>query len=106
RWERTASPWPLGALGALLALALWTKLTTPLALVGAVAVYQALGGRWRLGLRQAAIIAGVGVPLFLGTWWLVAAVVGLPFGMPFQWTAWELFDASKYTRSWLNDGAR
>ncbi|HEY7067665.1 MAG TPA: glycosyltransferase family 39 protein [Chloroflexota bacterium] len=95
RWERTASPWRLGALGALLALALWTKLTTPLGLVGVVAVYHALAGRWRLGLRQAAIIAGVGVPLFLGTWGIVAAAAHLPFEMPFQWTAWELFDASR-----------
>jgi hypothetical protein len=106
RWQETTARWRLAALGALLALALWTKLTTPLALVAVLMLYQALAGRWRLGLRQAAVIAGVGVPLFLATWWLVAHVVGLPFEMPFQWTAWELFDASKYTRSWLGDAAR
>src|SRR4051794_16376349 len=96
----------LAVLGALLALAFWTKLTTPLALVGAVVLYQALAGRWRLGLRQAGVILGIALPLFLATWWLVATLVGLPFEMPFQWTAWELFDASKYTRSWLGDAAR
>jgi 4-amino-4-deoxy-L-arabinose transferase-like glycosyltransferase len=103
RWE-TAADWRrLSALGALLGLALWTKTTTPLALVGVVALYQALAGRARLGLRQAAVIVLVGVPLFLGSWWLAAKALGLPFEMPFQWTAWELFDASSYTRSWLGD---
>ena len=106
RWQQTTTLWRLAALGVLFALALWTKLTTPLALVGALVVYQALAGRWRLGLRQAAVIVGVGVPLFLATWWLVALAVGLPFEMPFQWTAWELFDASRYTRSWLGDAGR
>src|SRR5205807_6569345 len=90
----------------LLAIALWAKATTPLALIGVVVVYQALAGRLPLGLRQAAIIILVGFPLFLGSWWLVAAALGLPFEMPFQWTAWELFDASKYTRSWLGDLVR
>jgi 4-amino-4-deoxy-L-arabinose transferase-like glycosyltransferase len=106
RWQQTTTLWRLAALGALLTLGLWTKMTTPLALVGAVIVYQALAGRWLLGLRQVAVIVGVGVPLFLATWWLVAAIVGLPFEMPFQWLAWELFDASKYTRSWLGDPVR
>jgi 4-amino-4-deoxy-L-arabinose transferase-like glycosyltransferase len=106
RWQQTTVPWRLAVLGALLALALWAKMTTPLALVGALVVYQALAGRWRLGLRQAAVIVGVGVPLFLTTWWLLARVGGLPFEMPFQWTAWELFDASKYTRGWLGDPGR
>src|SRR5205807_616785 len=35
-----------------------------------------------------------------------ALPIYLPFEMPFQWTAWELFDASKYTRSWLGDLVR
>src|SRR5262249_23580188 len=38
RWERSASLGQLAALGALFALALWTKTTSPLALVGAVIV--------------------------------------------------------------------
>jgi len=106
RWETTTDPRRLAALGVLLAIALWAKATTPLALIGVVLVYQALAGRLPLGLRQAAIIILVGFPLFLGSWWLVAAALHLPFEMPFQWTAWELLDASKYTRSWLGDLSR
>jgi 4-amino-4-deoxy-L-arabinose transferase-like glycosyltransferase len=106
RWQDRADLGRLAVLGALLAAAFWTKSTTPLALVGVVVVYQVLAGRWRLALRQAAVILGVGLPLFVTTWWLVAGATGMPFEMPFQWTAWELFDASKYTRSWLGDWQR
>jgi 4-amino-4-deoxy-L-arabinose transferase-like glycosyltransferase len=106
RWQDTAKPWRLAVLGALLALALWTKTTTPLALPVAVVVHQALAGRWRLGLRQAGVVLAVALPLFLGTWGLVAWATGMPFAMPFEWTAWELFDASRHTRGWLGDLAR
>ena len=106
RWQSTRNLRQLAVLGVLLTLALWTKTTTPLALVLVVLVYQTLNRQPLLGLRQAAVIFAVGLPLYLGSWGLVAAATGMPFEMHFQWTAWQLFDASQYTRSWLGDAAR
>jgi 4-amino-4-deoxy-L-arabinose transferase-like glycosyltransferase len=106
RWERAATPTRLAALGGLLAVGLWCKTSTPLLLPIAVVGYQALARRPARGLRHAAAVVAVGVPLFLATWGLVAALTGMPFTMPFEWNVWQFNDASRYTRSWLGDVRR
>ncbi len=68
----------------LFAVLLWAKMTNPLALIGAVAAWQVLRGRFARALEHALGIGLGGVALFLATWAVVARVLGLPFEMPFQ----------------------
>src|SRR5262249_61019683 len=86
RCERSASLGQLAALGALFALALWTKTTSPLALVGAVIVYQILAGRPRAAIEHVAVILGGGPPLCPGSWGPVAPMTRLPCEMRCQRT--------------------
>jgi hypothetical protein len=93
----------VGLAAVCLALSLWAKMTTSLALVAAAALYRAVATRpwrpWR-ALVEAPLIAGAGAALFLATWSAACAATGMPFAMPFRILAVELGDAAHSTHGW------
>lgn len=70
-------------LGAALALALWGKLTTPLAIPLAVGLAFSLRGKPVQGFALALRVSGVAFALFGFAWWVYSATQGLPI--------WALF---------------
>jgi hypothetical protein len=92
--------WNLLLLTVVFAVALWSKMTTPLGLMFAIVGYRAIEHRPLLGLREAAIIGLGGVAIFLGTYMLTALTLRMPWDLPFA-TLWQEFtDASESTRQW------
>lgn len=87
---------------------LWAKMTSILALVGVATAYRIVGRPWRPWrlLIEIPVIAGGGLGLFLGTWWLVASRMGMPFDFPFQILLLELDEAAGSTGSWLDNPAQ
>ncbi|MFN8533775.1 MAG: glycosyltransferase family 39 protein [Dehalococcoidia bacterium] len=89
--------WPSRLLIAVVfAVALSAKMTTPFFFLGAVVVYRTLQGRLDRGIAEAITIGGVGVAIFLPSWWLVCALTGMPFEMPFEVLSREFEDAAGY----------
>jgi hypothetical protein len=93
----------LGLASFCLALSLWSKMTTALALVAAGALYRLIATRpwrpWRL-LVETPVIALAGAGLFLATWWLVSARLHLPFWYPFRIMQLEFQEAAGSSRAW------
>ncbi|MBI3965463.1 MAG: glycosyltransferase family 39 protein [Chloroflexi bacterium] len=85
----------------LFALALWAKVTTPLSLVGLVAVDGVPRGRLAQHLYLAVIVGAGGGAAFGVTWLIATSLLGWPWAMPFEVTWLELTDASGTARSWL-----
>lgn len=88
--------WGPLVVGVAFAGALWAKMTTPFFFLGAVVVYRTLQGRLDRGVAEALTIGGVGVALFLPSWWFVCFLTGMPFEMPFEVLAREFEDAAGY----------
>jgi hypothetical protein len=79
--------WHVPLMAVLLALAFWTKLTTPLALIplAALALRPASPSWRRWALETTAAVVG-GFLLFVTTWWLLAHVIAVSFRQPFTFT--------------------
>ncbi|MCX5985716.1 MAG: hypothetical protein NTX54_04265 [Chloroflexi bacterium] len=90
------------------AFSLWAKMTSILALIGVATAYRIVGRPWRPWrlLIELPVIAGGGLSLFLGTWWLVASRMGMPFEFPFEILLLELDEAAGSTGSWLDNPAQ
>ena len=90
------------------ALSFWAKMTSILALIGVATAYRIIGRPWRPWrlLIELPVIAGGGIGLFLGTWWLIASRMGMPFEFPFQILRLELDEAAGSTGSWLDNPAQ
>jgi 4-amino-4-deoxy-L-arabinose transferase-like glycosyltransferase len=93
-------PSTIWLLGGLFALSLWTKMTTPLGLLGCLVVARLLAGRFQQALRELLVIGLGGSALFLVTWGLASLLFRMPFDMPFAVTWIQLLDASS-SRAWL-----
>jgi hypothetical protein len=81
--DGVSTPRDLG-LGALFAGLFWIKLTTPLALLLALAIFVAAREGVGVALRRAGVVGVVGGAGFLGTWIAYAGAQGLPAIAPFQ----------------------
>jgi len=101
RWAERASVHSALAVVVTIALMLWTKVTTPLILIILAGGYLVFNGQRRAVFGFGALTP-VGAGLFLGTWWLYARAVGLPFEYPFVFThaakAGALFGSSFFER--------
>jgi 4-amino-4-deoxy-L-arabinose transferase-like glycosyltransferase len=101
---RRPGPWRPGtivALGLLFAVALWAKLTTPLALAAALAftrLFQPTG--WR-GAAQALAVAGLGAAVFAVSWLGISAAAGLPIDYTLQVVRNEAIESSASSRERL-----
>jgi 4-amino-4-deoxy-L-arabinose transferase-like glycosyltransferase len=93
---RDAGWWARLVLAVAFAAALWAKMTTPFFFLGAVVVYRTLQGRLDRGIAEALTIGGVGLAIFLPSWWLVCFLTGMPFEMPFEVLGREFEDAAGY----------
>jgi hypothetical protein len=92
--------WDLLMLTLLFALALWSKMTTPLGLLFAMIGHRAIERRPLLGIREAAVIGLGGATIFLATYTVAALALRMPWDLPFT-TLWQEFtDASESTRQW------
>jgi hypothetical protein len=99
----------LGLVAVCLAVSLWAKMTTALALVVAGALYRLVATRpWRpwLALVDLPVVALAGGALFLGTWWLFATLKGMPFWLPFRVLEIEFADAARSTGGWRENPRR
>ena len=87
------------------ALCLWAKMTTVLAVVAAATGYRLVGRPWRPWrlLIEVPIVVGGGAALFLGTWWWFADHLGMPFGFPFRVLWLEFEEAAGSTSSWKDN---
>jgi hypothetical protein len=87
------------------ALCLWAKMTTVLAVVAAATGYRLVGQPWRPWrlLIELPLVVGGGTILFLGTWWWLADHVGMPFGFPFRVLWLEFEEAVGSTTNWKDD---
>lgn len=74
---------------ALMALALWCRLTTPTVLVPVLVFYAWLRGGARAA-GQLAIALAAGVAVFLLTWWGYCRATGVDFSGPFEYLAASL----------------
>jgi len=86
-----------------LALSLWAKMTTAIAVVAAAALVRLLANRpWRplRVLVDVPVVVIGGVGLFLATWWAACAALGMPFWLPFRILDLELRDAAGSSGSW------
>jgi len=72
------------ALGALVAVLLWIKLTTPPVLLLALGIFRAAREGIAAALRRTGVVAVVGVAGFLVTWIAYTDAQGLPASAPFQ----------------------
>ncbi|MCC6178617.1 MAG: hypothetical protein IT305_25205 [Chloroflexi bacterium] len=91
----------IGILTVLFALALWSKLTTPLALGAAFAftrLFQRTG--WR-GMLQALVVVAMGSALFVVTWIGVSALTGMPIDYTLDVVRNEALESSQATRDRL-----
>lgn len=79
--------WHVPVMAVLLALAFWTKLTTPLALIPLAALaMRPASPTWRRWALDTVIAVVGGFLLFVTTWWLLAHVVAVAFMQPFTFT--------------------
>ena len=87
------------------ALCLWAKMTTVLAVVVAATGYRLVGRPWRPWrlLIELPIVVGGGIALFLGTWWWLADQFGMPFGFPFRVLWLEFEEAAGSTSAWKDN---
>jgi len=76
--------WPGVWVAALLALALWCRLTTPTVLLPVFLLFAWLRGGPRVAGRLAVAFAA-GVALFLVTWWGYCHATGVDFSGPFEY---------------------
>ncbi|MCK4325137.1 glycosyltransferase family 39 protein, partial [bacterium] len=76
--------WPSVALGAILTLLFWVKLTTPLFLPAAIFIFYSLNGRIKHGLFLSLFIFTVGIGLFILTWGI--------FCKTFNWSFTRMFE--------------
>jgi hypothetical protein len=98
--------WLLTVLATLaVALCLWAKMTTVLAVVAAATGYRLVGRPWRPWrlLIELPIVVGGGAALFLGTWWWLADHLAMPFGFPFRVLWLEFEEAAGSTSSWKDN---
>ncbi|MCC7104563.1 MAG: glycosyltransferase family 39 protein [Chloroflexi bacterium] len=98
--DRPGWRWP-AAMGLLFALALWAKTTTPIGLLACLVLYQLLDRRFRSAALTLTVSGVGGTLLFLGSWWLVAHLLSMPFTMPFEVVWLELIDAAGSSRGWM-----
>ncbi|MFN0071289.1 MAG: glycosyltransferase family 39 protein [Chloroflexota bacterium] len=92
--------WDIPVLTLVFALALWSKMTTPLGVLFAMLGYRLVERRPLLGLREAAVVGLGGAALFLSSYTLVVVMNRMPWDYPFV-TLWQEFtDASESTRQW------
>lgn len=98
----------LGLVTFCLALSLWAKMTTSLALVVAAALYRLLATRpwrpWRAMVELPVVGLG-GSALFLLTWVLVAWLTHMPFWFPFRILQLEFGEAAGSTGDWRSHPA-
>ena len=87
------------------ALCLWAKMTTVLAVVAAAAGYRLVGRPWRPWrlLIEVPVVVGGGTALFLGTWWWFANHLGMPFEFPFRVLWLEFEEAAGSTTGWKDN---
>jgi hypothetical protein len=71
--------------GLLLCVSLWAKLTTPLLLLGIIALYVMVDRGLRSGIHKAAIVAFWGIGGFLLSWGLYTKMKHIPFWYPFDY---------------------
>lgn len=88
-----------------IALCLWAKMTTVLAVVAAATGYRLVGRPWRPWrlLIELPVVVGGGTALFLGSWWWLAERLGMPFGFPFRVLWLEFEEAAGSTSTWNDD---
>jgi hypothetical protein len=80
-------PWHVPLLATLLFLALWTKLTTPLALIPVFVLALRPGAEGTRGWARDSILAiAAAIGAFVATWWILAEVTGMSFRYPFEFT--------------------
>lgn len=72
------------SVGAIFAVVFWIKLTTPVGLLLAFAIFLAAREGIGVALRRTTTVASVGVAGFLVTWTAYAGVEGLPAIAPFE----------------------
>jgi hypothetical protein len=106
----------IAALGAAIALVLWTKMTTSIVLIGVLAVWWLLSRRaLRRAAWESASFVGVGLVLFFSTYGLWCAVTDIPFSYTFDVTFvgksnrlfsewWLVNDAAHWHLRWLGAG--
>ncbi len=98
--------WALTLLATLaIALCLWAKMTTVLAVIAAATGYRVVGRPWRPWrlVLELPVIACGGTGLFLGSWWWVAKRLGMPFEFPFRVLWLEFEEAAGSTAAWQHD---
>jgi hypothetical protein len=79
--------WHLPLVALLMCVALWTKLTTPLALIPVFVLALKPGATgWRAWARDSVVAIGAGVGVFLVTWWALSELTGVSFRFPFEFT--------------------
>lgn len=71
--------------GLSLCVSLWAKLTTPLLLLGIIALYIMVDRGLRSGIHKAAIVAFWGIGGFLLSWGLYTKMKHIPFWYPFDY---------------------
>ena len=87
------------------ALCLWAKMTTVIAVVAAATGYRLVGRPWRPWrlLMELPVVVGGGVTVFLGSWWWLADQLGMPFGFPFRVLWLEFEEAAGSTSAWKDN---
>ena len=105
RFPPERHPRSLPILAVLFAVALWSKMTTPLGLLGALVAARLLAGRWRQALREMLVVGLGGGALFLATWALACLLLRMPFEMPFAVTWIQLGLAADSTAAWRSSPA-
>ncbi len=72
--------------GVVFGAVLWAKLTTPLAVLGGVFVYEVALRRPRRAAAFVLSVGAIGAALFLCTWWLYCSAKGIDWRVPFRYT--------------------
>jgi len=88
-------------LGALFALLLWTKLTTPWILLAALVFTRAFQGLGVRGALDALAVGAFGSALFLATWVGIYSATGMPIGYTIDVLVREAGDSSASSRDRL-----
>ncbi len=109
-WRRCLS------LGLLVALALWSKLTSPFLLLGAAVFFLFLDRRFRDGIRLAIVASAVGLGLFLLTYFLYCKLFAYPPSFMFEYSylhnrkiyqpndLWPIVQSIRWHTLWLSPG--
>jgi glycosyltransferase involved in cell wall biosynthesis len=104
------------ALGLLLALALWCKLTSPFLVLGAAVLFLAVNRRWAGALRLAVVGIAVGLGTFLATYFLYCALLDYPARFMFEYSylhnrkitqpnaLWPIVQSVRWHVVWLSPG--